>query len=65
MLDSIYLAIRLYYKINKCHFNIITSNLMYLNAGVKMHEKVAALKCGTLHTIKTTFSKTTIFKHEV
>ena len=33
----------LYHKILRISFKIIISNIMYLNVGVKMHEKVAAL----------------------
>ena len=38
---------------------------MYLNTSIKMHEKVAALTCGALHTIEITLSKITIFKNKI
>ena len=44
---------------------MITTNIMYLNTSVEMHEKVAALTCGALHTIEITFSKNTVFKNKI
>ena len=64
MLGSIYIVNGLCLKIHKFSF---TSNIMYLNAGTKMYEKVAALnmvhhKPSKLLVI---FSKTTIFKKNI
>ena len=48
-------------------FKIVTSTIMYLNAGTKMHEKVAALN--VVHYIPSNLlgisSKTTIFNDNV
>ena len=47
-------------------YKIITSNIMYQNAGTKMHEEVAVLKVVHYKPSKllVIFSKTTIFKKE-